>query len=284
MSRSSFLEMTAGRGCKHGGVEIVAAHLGAEFVEKNFPGMCERCKLFGYDLARKPVPVSPTAHYVMGGAVIDTACHTSLERLFAAGEDAGGTHGANRLGGNGIADSCVYGRLAGKSMAQYLKQERGIPQADESQIEHLTAHYLAPFERTSGPFPLTLRDELREMNWTHVGIARTAEKLQQAIEEIEKIHQESMMAQLKGTGSRAYNMLWQDWISLLNMLDVSRMISTSALQRQETRGAHFRLDYPKQDDHYGLFNIFLSRGANGRPILEKRPVTLKYMKPTDVVK
>lgn len=283
MSRSSFLEMMAGRGCEHGGVDMMAAHLGAEFVEKNFPGMYTRCKLFGYDLARKPVPVSPAAHFMMGGAVIDTACHTSLERLFAAGEDAGGVHGANRLGGNGIADSCVYGRQAGKSMAQYLKQERGIPQADERQIEHLAAQYLAPFARTSGPSPLTLRDELREMNWTHVGIARTEEKLQQAIDMIEKIHQEVLMVQLTGTGGRAYNMVWQDWIALFNMLDVSRMISASALQRQETRGAHFRLDYPKQDDSYGLFNIFLNRGANGKPILEKRPVALKYMRPTDVV-
>jgi fumarate reductase flavoprotein subunit len=116
-----------------------------------------------------------------------------------------------------------------------------------------------------------------------VGIARTEEQLQQAIDMIEKIHQEVLMVQLTGTGGRAYNMVWQDWIALFNMLDVSRMISASALQRQETRGAHFRLDYPKQDDSYGLFNIFLNRDANGKPILEKRPVALKYMRPTDVV-
>ena len=168
-------------------------------------------------------------------------------------------------------------------MARYLKQERGIPRADDGQIEYLVAHYLAPFARTSGPSPLTLRDELREMNWTHVGIARTEEKLQQAIDMIEKIRREALTVQLKGTGGRAYNMIWQDWIALFNMLDVSSMISASALQRQETRGAHFRLDYPEQDDGYGLFNIFLHRGADGNPILEKRPVDLKYMKPTDVV-
>ena len=121
------------------------------------------------------------------------------------------------------------------------------------------------------------------MNWTQVGIARTEEKLRQAIDMIEKIRQEALTVQLTGTGGRAYNMVWQDWIDLFNMLDVSRMISTSALQRQETRGAHFRLDYPEQDDGYGLFNIFLNRGADGKPVLEKRPVDLKYMKPTDVV-
>ncbi|MEW5726119.1 MAG: FAD-binding protein, partial [Thermodesulfobacteriota bacterium] len=111
VSRSSYLEIMAGRGFEGGGVHIVVSHLGAEFVLKNFPGMAKRCAMFGYDLARKPVPVSPTAHYVMGGAVIDVECQTSRARLFCAGEDSGGVHGANRLGGNGIADSCVFGRL-----------------------------------------------------------------------------------------------------------------------------------------------------------------------------
>jgi succinate dehydrogenase / fumarate reductase flavoprotein subunit/fumarate reductase flavoprotein subunit len=284
MSRSSFLEMIAGRGCAHGGVDMMAAHLGADFVEKNFPGMYTRCRLFGYDLARKPVPVSPAAHFMMGGAVIDRNGRTSLERLFAAGEDAGGVHGANRLGGNGIADSCVYGRQAGKEMARYLKGEKGIPCSDERQAEQLAAHYLTPFSRNTGPSPLTLRDELREVNWTQVGIARTEEKLRQAIAAIERLHGEASGAQLKGTGGRAYNMVWQDWISLINMLDVSRMISASALERKETRGAHFRLDYPTQDDGYGLFNLFLHRGRDGRPLLERRPVTLRYMSPADAVK
>jgi fumarate reductase flavoprotein subunit len=281
VSRSSFLEMTSGRGCGHGGVDLMAAHLGADFVEKNFPGMHQRCKLFGYDLARQPVPVSPSAHFMMGGAVIDVECRTSVERLFCAGEDAGGVHGANRLGGNGIADSCVYGRLAGKSMARYLKQNRGIPEGDMREVERLVAHYLAPFRRNSGPSPLTLRDELREMNWNDVGIARREEKLQEAIHTMEAIHLEALRVQLQG--SRAYHMAWQDWIALLNMLDVSRMISASALQRQETRGAHFRLDYPKRDNRYGLFNSILSRGDDGKPALEKQPVALKYMKPADMV-
>ena len=129
VSRSAFLEMMAGRACKEGGVHIVASHLGVELVEKNFPGMCMRCRQFGYDLARGPVPVSPTAHYVMGGARIDKHCKASLGRLFVAGEDSGGVHGGNRLGGNGICDSCVYGRQAGKSLARFMAKERGcIPE------------------------------------------------------------------------------------------------------------------------------------------------------------
>ena len=120
VSRSSFLEMMNGRATPEGGVYIDASHLGADFVLKNFPGMAERCRQFGYDLARGRVPISPTAHFVMGGAAIDVDAKGSLEKLFVAGEDAGGTHGANRLGGNGICESAVYGRQAGKALAKYL--------------------------------------------------------------------------------------------------------------------------------------------------------------------
>jgi len=177
VSRSSYLEMMAGRGFEHGGVHLVASHLGAKFVEKNFPGMCERCSIFSYDLARKPVPVCPTAHYMMGGSVIDKKCYTSLEGLFCAGEDSGGTHGANRLGGNGIADSCVFGRLAGKAMAEYLGKGMAIPEADGAQVKRLIAEYGKPFDRDKGPLHFELRDRLRELNWDKVGIVRSKKGL-----------------------------------------------------------------------------------------------------------
>ena len=280
MSRSSYLEIMAGRGFENGGVHIVSSHLGADFVEKNFPGMCLRCKIFGYDLARKPVPVSPTAHYMMGGAARDTESRTSLERLFVAGEDAGGAHGANRLGGNGIADSCVFGRLAGKSIAKYLQKERGIPESDPGQIEDLISRYTKPFDRSKGDLPFKLRDQLRELNWIKVGIVRSGPKLMEASEEIESIQAEAETVRVQG--KRACNMVWNDWISLLNMVDVSRMIVSSALVREESRGAHFREDYPQKDDDYGLFGLFLRKGDDDKPVFEKRPVELKYMKPSDV--
>ena len=282
MSRSSYIEMMAGRGYDHGGVNMVASHLGADFVEKNFPGMCERCARFGYDLARKPVPVSPTAHYMMGGAVIDKECKTSLERLFCAGEDSGGVHGANRLGGNGIADSCVHGRLGGKSMVKYLKTERGIPESNTEQVDALIAKHTEPFSRSTGELPFEMRDRLREMNWNKVGVARTEEKLTEAIEEIEEIRKETDKVSLKG--SKAYNMVWNDWIALRNMIAVSALVSGSAILREETRGAHYREDYPEQDDNYGLFNIFAIKGGDGKPVFEKKPVVLKYKKPSDLKK
>ena len=280
MSRSSYLEIRDGRGCDHGGINIVASHLGAEFVEKNFPGMCERCTTFGYDLARKPVPVSPSAHYMMGGAAFDVECRTSLQRLFVAGEDSGGTHGANRLGGNGICDSCVFGRQAGKALAKYFKEEKGIPEPDSSYIEHLIRRYTRPFERSSGDLPFRLRDQLRELNWTKVGVVRTGNNLLEASDEIESIHEGAERVRLQG--SRAYNMVWNDWISLLNMVDISRMTIHSAILREESRGAHFREDYPEKDDNNDLFNVFVKKGDDGKPVFEKRPVALRYMKPSDL--
>jgi succinate dehydrogenase / fumarate reductase flavoprotein subunit/fumarate reductase flavoprotein subunit len=280
VSRSSFLEMSAGRGFDHGGVNIVASHLGAEFVEKNFPGMCLRCRTFGYDLARKPVPVSPTAHYMMGGALIDGECKTSLERLFVAGEDSGGVHGANRLGGNGIADSCVYGRLAGKAIAKYLAEGKSsVPETAAGQIELLTAKYTEPFNRTIGDGPYPLRDRLRELNWNKVGVARNRKDLQAAIEEIGCIAAEARRVRVEGV--HAFNMLWNNTIDFLNMIDVSRMVAAAALKREETRGAHFRTDFPDQDDRNGLYNLFLQKGDDSKPVFEKKPVTLKYMKPED---
>jgi succinate dehydrogenase / fumarate reductase flavoprotein subunit/fumarate reductase flavoprotein subunit len=283
VSRAAYLEIQDGRGFDHGGVEIVASHLGPDFVEKNFPGMCERCQLFGYDLARKPVPVSPTAHYVMGGAAIDKDCRTSKERLFCAGEDSGGVHGANRLGGNGIADSCVFGRLAGKSLAEYLKKnQEKPPETAPGMVEYLQAKYERPLGRAKGNDLYGIRDVLRDMNWDKVGVARNEKKLSEALQEIKDFRDAANDVGVQG--ARAYNMVWNDFISFLSMLDVSMMVATSALYRTESRGAHFRLDCPEQDDVNGLYNIFLQRGEDGEPVLETRHVDLKYLKPSDLIK
>lgn len=271
MSRSSFLEMQAGRACPEGGVYIVASHLGADFVEQNFPGMCARCEQFKYDLARKPVPVSPTAHYVMGGADIDKDCKASKERLFVAGEDSGGVHGANRLGGNGIADSCVFGRQAGKGIAAYMKDlSKALPETAPGMVERLVAEFSRPLDSSRGPEHMRLRDELREMNWNKVGVARTAEGLSEALTEIEEIRQQ--VAETGVPGKPAYNLSWNIYIDLLNMIDVSHMVAGSAALRDEKRGAHFRLDHPDQDDGTGLFNTFQAKEEGGATAYEKRPV------------
>ncbi|MBT7888638.1 MAG: FAD-binding protein, partial [Deltaproteobacteria bacterium] len=266
------LEIQAGRGCIEGGVHIDASHLGAEFVEKNFPGMCNRCRQFKYDLARGPVPVSPSAHYIMGGAAIDKNCHASRERLFVAGEDTGGVHGANRLGGNGIADSCVFGRQAGKAIARYLgRQTSKVPQPRPGLVKELIARYRRPFEVSNGSSHFPLRDQLRELNWNKVGVARMEPDLSSAREDILAIAGE--MARVKISGDPTYNMSWNIYIDLLNMVDVSLIVTGSAQLREETRGAHFRQDYPEQDDEAGLSNIFIKQGQSGTPDFEKRAVS-----------
>jgi succinate dehydrogenase / fumarate reductase flavoprotein subunit/fumarate reductase flavoprotein subunit len=275
VSRSSFLEMTSGRACPEGGVRIDASHLGADFVLKNFPGMAARCAQFEYDLARGQVPISPTAHFVMGGADVDRDGKTSLEKLFVAGEDAGGVHGANRLGGNGICESCVYGRLTGKALAKYLSNgNRPIQKTRAGQADETIATLIAPTKRTSGPNPFDLKQSLQELNWNKVGLARKEPDLSQASSEIEAMAGE--VAKMRVTGGLVYNMMYTTAENLRSMIDVSRMVVASSQAREETRGAHFRQDFPKQNDDYGLFNSYLRRGENGLPVIEKRPVVFKH--------
>jgi succinate dehydrogenase / fumarate reductase flavoprotein subunit/fumarate reductase flavoprotein subunit len=275
VSRAAFLEMMAGRECEEGGVRIVASHLGPEFVEQNFPGMCSRCRQFGYDLARGPVPVSPSAHFVMGGARIDKHGKASLDRLFVAGEDAGGVHGGNRLGGNGICESSVYGRQAGKALARFMKKENSQPpETAPGMVDELVAKFSAPFERFSGADPFRLRAELQECNWTKVGIVRNGQDMEEAIALIGSIRSEA--AKVKIAGPKTYNMPWNTYIDFMNMLDVSDMVVASALARKESRAAHYRSDFPEQDDDNGLFNSFLIRGRNGMPELYTEPVEFSY--------
>ena len=276
VSRSAYMEMMAGRACAEGGVRIDAAHLGADFVLKNFPGMAERCAQFKYDLARGMVPVSPSAHFFMGGGVIDTECRGSLDKLFIAGEDSGGVHGANRLGGNGICESCVYGRLAGKSIARYLadKANRSIKESRPGLAGDMVARLSAPLTRLGGTNPLANRAEIQEVNWNKVGVVRNRADLESALSDFASLRKDADNAGV--SGGRAYNMVFGVHLDTLNMLDVSVMAATSALQRDETRGAHTRSDFPEQRDEYGLFNIFMRRGDGGLPEWEKRDVVFKH--------
>ena len=275
VSQSAFLEMMAGRECEEGGVRIDASHLGAAFVENNFPGMCTRCRQFGYDLAREPVPVSPSAHFVMGGARIDKNGKASLERLFVAGEDGGGVHGGNRLGGNGICESSVYGRQAGKALARYLKNGNVCsPETASGMVEELIEKYSVPLSRLSGDDPFRLRVELQECNWTKVGVVRNGPDLAQAIDLISSLCSEA--ANIKVSGPRTYNMPWNVCIDFMNMLDMSHMVAASALARKESRAAHYRSDFPEQDDDNGLFNIFLTLGRDGMPQIYTESVDFKY--------
>ena len=246
VSRSIFSEMRAGRTSPNGGVYIQMSHLGPENVRRQFKGMVDRCADCGFDLAGGLVEVVPTAHYMMGGVVFDADCSTPLTGLFAAGEDTGGVHGANRLGGNGVANSTVFGGIAGDSMAQWVTQHGSLRAADEAAIERSVREHLAPFAAAPGNIE-PIREALFDCMWEDVGILRDAQGLQRALAKLDELD-----AQLTATGvsdgDRGFNLSWHDWLNLRSLIAVSRVITTSALEREDSRGAHFREDHPQTGD------------------------------------
>jgi succinate dehydrogenase/fumarate reductase flavoprotein subunit len=260
VSRSSYLEIVAGRGSPHGGVYIDVSHLGASFVEHNFPGMVERCHDAGFDLAREPVEVCPTAHYLMGGVKIDTACRSILDGLFVAGEDSAGVHGANRLGGNGVACSTVFGGIAGDRMAAHTGA-KSTPEVSDSQVQAVIARIMAPFDRPSGEDVYNLRDDLQALMWEKAGLVRNASDLESAQQGLAMLRERAQHVRV--SGSPRLNAEWQEWLNLDSLLTVSNMIVASALQRKESRGAHFRRDYPEIDNSHYLQNIYLQRQGEG---------------------
>ena len=243
VSRSIYSEMRAGRASPNGGVFIQMSHLGPENVRKAFKGMVERCADCGFDLAGGLVEVVPTAHYMMGGVVFAPDCSTELLGLFAAGEDTGGVHGANRLGGNGVANSTVFGGIAGESMARWIQQQQQFAPADEQAIAHSIAQHEQPFQQ-HGQGLEEIRERLYAIMWERVGILRSSADLRQAQSELDALAQGLHCVGVV-QGDRAFNLSWHDWLNLRNLIDVSRVIAAAALAREDSRGAHYREDFPE---------------------------------------
>jgi fumarate reductase flavoprotein subunit len=242
VSRGIYAEMRAGRTSPNGGVYIRMSHLGPEKVRKQFKGMVERCADCGFDLAGGEVEVVPTAHYMMGGLIFEADCSTELVGLFAAGEDTGGVHGANRLGGNGVANSTVFGGIAGDSMGRWVRENNAFRAPDEAAMVDAIADAEAPFAQ-KGKQLEAIRESLFECMWKDVGIIRDEEGLLSARESLERM-QSQLMATGVVDGDRAFNAQWHDWLNLRNLISVSRVITEAALARDNSRGAHFREDFP----------------------------------------
>ncbi|WP_422367224.1 L-aspartate oxidase [Pelagibius sp.] len=246
VSRAIYAEMRAGRTTPMGGVYIEMAHLGEERVTDLFPGMVKRCADCGFDLAGGRVEVVPTAHYMMGGIEFEPDGSTASPGLFAAGEDCGGVHGANRLGGNGVANSTVFGGIAGDSMAAYVKGQPGWRDPDETVIEAGIARAEKPFAQTGGDLN-GLRDRLSQDMWDHVGILRSAESLEKGHDSLMSLNTELQATGL-ADGDRAFNLTWHDWLNLDSLLTVSAVIAAASGAREDSRGAHFREDFPETGD------------------------------------
>ncbi len=242
VSRSIFREMRAGRTTPNGGVYIQMSHLGPDIVRRQFKGMVERCADCGFDLAGGKVEVVPTAHYLMGGVVFRPDTATALAGLYAAGEDTGGVHGANRLGGNGVANSTVYGGIAGDTMAREVRGTRAFHEPDADAIARAVAEHEAPFGLPTGDLT-PIREALYECMWNDVGILRDTAGLRRGLSTLESLEGELMKVGV-ADGNRVYNLTWHDWMNLRNLLSVSRVIATAALAREDSRGAHFREDFP----------------------------------------
>ena len=250
VSRAIYAEMRAGRTTPSGGVYISMAHLGADTVAAKFPGMVKRCADCGFDLAGGKVEVVPTAHYMMGGVVVGLDTATAMDGLFVAGEDAGGVHGANRLGGNGVANSTVFGGIAGATMARYVRQRNTWRTADSHALDRALAFAETPFTITPRANTKTndifaLRSILAKTMWDEVGVVRTKSALLRAQVKLATYRQAiTRIGFANGTSPRAFNMNWQAWLNVHSLLMASQAITTAALLRDDCCGSHYREDFP----------------------------------------
>lgn len=279
VSRSIYSEMRAGRVSPNGGVYIQMHHLGPENVRKLFKGMVERCADSGFDLAGGLVEVVPTAHYMMGGVVFHADTSTDLPGLFAAGEDTGGVHGANRLGGNGVANSTVFGGIAGDTMALYVSN-RELLEPNQESIEQSIAMHRKPLTQTQGDIEF-IRDELADCMWDQVGILRNQNDLVAARERLDRL---DAMLQTMGVGDTnpAFNLTWQDWMNLRNLLLVSKTVVEAALVRENSRGAHYREDYPEEGDLETSYYTAVQMDGDQLRI-DKKPVIFSMVKPGETI-
>jgi fumarate reductase flavoprotein subunit len=278
VSRAMLSEMRAGRVTPHGGLYLGMAHLGPDRVRREFKGMVERCADCGFDLAGGLVEVVPTAHYMMGGVEFNPDCSTALPGLFAAGEDTGGVHGANRLGGNGVANSTVFGGVAGDSMAVWVKEEGAFRDLDEAAVA-------CAIDRAEGPLRLTssaanldeVRERLYDLMWEKVGIVRDEAGLQEAAKALTTLAARLDQFALAGP-DRRFNLTWHDWLNLKSLVEVSEVICACALARRNSRGAHFRSDFPAPGDLRGSSYIRAQRKGSALEISD-RPVKFARVKP-----
>lgn len=276
VSRAIYAEMKAGRTTPNGGVFIQMSHLGPDIVARKFKGMVDRCRDCGFDLAGGLVEVVPTAHYLMGGIVCAPDTSTELRGLFVAGEDAGGIHGANRLGGNGVANSTVFGGIAGDAMAQWIVSNPEFRVPDEAIIDAEVERADCPFRQPPGDIN-ALRESLLDAMWDNVGVVRDETGLMRGLSRIDAIE-----AELLATGvtdaNRAFNLTWQDWLNLRSLCETSRAIALAAVQRQNSRGAHFRSDYPAPGD-LATSRYTEARLIDGRITVDQRPVLFTRVQP-----
>jgi fumarate reductase flavoprotein subunit len=280
VSRAIDAEMRAGRTTPNGGVYIKMGHLGPAQVAKQFKGMVDRCRDCGFDLAGGLVEVVPTAHYFMGGLICRADTSTEWPGLFVAGEDASGMHGANRLGGNGVANSTVFGGIAGDIMPRWIAANGGHRAADIAVLEAEVARALHPFSRKGGNLN-ELREKLLDTMWDDVGVVRDRAGLARGLAALDAIEAELLATGVADDG-RAFNLTWHDWLNLRSLIEISRVIALAAQKRENSRGAHYRSDFPGEGDlATSRFTVARQRPA-GIEITDE-PVEFTHVKPGETL-
>ena len=271
-------EVKAGRGSPHGGVFLDIAWIkeklpnSVEHIKKKLPSMYHQFKqLADLDITKEPMEVGPTTHYMMGGIQVDAESQmSSVPGLFAAGESAAGLHGANRLGGNSLSDLLVFGKRAGEYAAKFAKAN-GAGRVNPADVDAAAKAALAPFDRgAAGENPFTVQSELQDIMQNLVGIVRTESEMQEALGKIAALRARAAKAGI--TGNIEYNTGWHTALDLDNMLSISEMIAIAALERKESRGGHFRDDYPDKSAEWGKYNLKIVQGPDGKPSIERMPV------------
>lgn len=271
-------EVKEGRGSPHGGVFLDISWIksrvpnGEEHIKKKLPAMYHQFKeLAGVDITKEPMEVGPTCHYIMGGVRVDGNTQMStVPGLFAAGECAAGLHGANRLGGNSLSDLLVFGKLAGEHAAQYAAG-KGQPTVAESALEDAERTALEPFSRTAtGDNSFLVQRDLQKMMQDHVGIVRNEGEMQAALPLLDQLRDRAQSCGVEG--NRDFNPGWHTCLDLPNLLVISEAIARSALGRKESRGGHFREDFPHKDADAAKVNTVVRRAPNGDMVVESVPL------------
>jgi succinate dehydrogenase / fumarate reductase flavoprotein subunit len=276
VARCIMREVREGRGSPHGGVFLDIAWINArmpnaaEHIKRKLPSMYHQFKqLADIDITQQPMEVGPTTHYMMGGVRVDADTQMSdVPGLFAAGECAAGLHGANRLGGNSLSDLLVFGKRAGEYASEFAKKN-GTARLDSNEIDVAARNALEPFDR-NGESPYQVQQDLQHMMQDLVGIVRRAAEMERALEELRKLSERACKVAV--AGNREYNGGWHTALDLRHLLTVSELITRAALERKESRGAHFRDDYPEKNESIGRCNIILRRNGSGEPQLTREPL------------
>jgi succinate dehydrogenase / fumarate reductase, flavoprotein subunit len=277
VARCIVREVKAGRGSPHGGVFLDISWIkekisdSAAHIRKKLPSMYHQFKeLAGIDITAVPMEIGPTTHYVMGGIRVDSDTQMStIAGLFAAGECAAGINGANRLGGNSLSDLLVFGKLAGEHAAVYAKSA-AAGSVNTDQVNELAAESLAPFDRPADKGPFQVQYDLQDVMQDLAGIVRREDEMLRAVEAIDKLWQRASTVGVPG--NRDYNPGWHTALDLKNLLTVSQAVVLSALERKESRGGHFRDDYPNKDPACARFNIVTYAGEDGRMKIRREPL------------